>query len=154
LTIIIPFFAQEKAFLLCKYKQVSISDTNKRKSPDNDIMGLEIGKMSSHFYSINFIDRMKEAEEWKKQNGNKLPDMQTMMKNAGKMGKPENIYKRLTANNVVVVDRIGRDIYSTVEETPVFDWEIATDTMRILDQVCLKATCQFIGRSYEAWFAQ
>jgi len=153
-TTITPSFAQEKAFLLCKYTQVSVSDTNKRKNPDNDVMGLEIGKMSSRFYSINFQDRMKEAEEWKKQNGNKLPDMKTMMKNAGKMGKPENIYKNLTANNVVVVDRIGIDMYSTIEENPVFDWKISTDTMRILDQVCQKATCQFRGRSYEAWFAQ
>lgn len=33
-------------------------------------------------------------------------------------------------------------------------WEIQEDTMSVLGYTCTKATCDFGGRSYMAWFTQ
>jgi GLPGLI family protein len=144
----------EKAYLLVKYKSVIVNDTNKREKPENDIVALEIGKNSSRFYSIYFEDRAKEMAEWKRLNRDKMPDMQSMMKAMEKKGNPVKVYKNYTKGQITYVDRISRDFFSYEEETPVLDWNILPDTMKILNQVCQKATCQFRGRTFEAWFAQ
>jgi GLPGLI family protein len=36
---------------------------------------------------------------------------------------------------------------------PKINWEISKESKTILDYKCLKATCQFRGRKYTAWFA-
>jgi GLPGLI family protein len=38
------------------------------------------------------------------------------------------------------------------EDYPLQKWSITTDTMTILNYVCQKATCDFRGRTYDAWF--
>lgn len=153
----IGIFAQEteKAYLLVKYKQISVTDTAKRSILNKDLGGLEISKSSSRFYSVYNEEMMKESAEWKKQNGDKLPDMTTMNKNRDKFGASmAKFYKNPSVNKLITIDQIGRDIYKIEEEMPTFDWAISTDTMRILNQICQKASCSFRGRNYEAWFAE
>lgn len=42
--------------------------------------------------------------------------------------------------------------YSIVEEYPVIDWKITSETKEINTFGCIKATCTFKGRNYTAWF--
>jgi GLPGLI family protein len=156
ITNITNIFAQDadKAYLSVKYKSVIVNDTNKRDKPDNDIEALEIGKNGSYYYSVYFEDRAKEMAEWRRLNGDKMMDMKDMMKMMEKKGNPVKVYKNYKTNQVSYIDRIARDSFYYDEETPVFDWNIQPDTMRILNQVCQKATCTSRGRTFEAWYAQ
>ncbi len=70
------------------------------------------------------------------------------------MGKPLKIYKDYLSGQTISIDRIASNWYNFKEDTPSFEWEILTDTSRIINQVCQKAVCKFKGREYEAWFAQ
>lgn len=129
-------------------------DTNNRTKITKDIMGLEISKTGSRYYSVYDEERAKEAAELKK-NPTKINMDEASLRNLlSKMGKPLKIYKDYLSGQTISIDRIASNWYNFKEDTPSFDWEILTDTSRIINQVCQKATCQFRGRSYEAWFAQ
>lgn len=43
--------------------------------------------------------------------------------------------------------------YIIKEHFPKIDWTITTDTTKISNHICYKATAEFRGRSYTAWFA-
>jgi len=97
---------------------------------------------------------MKEAANFRKNHAGEKIDGDAMVRLVMTAGTPLKIYKNYTANKITSYDRIARNYYTFEEDTPAFDWIILADTMKILDQVCQKATCQFKGRSYEAWFSQ
>ncbi len=149
-------FAQtpDTAYLLCKYKVIIVSDTNKRQNTQEDITGLEISKNISRYFSIYNEDRTKEQTEWKKNNGDKPIDGSVSYSNYKKRGLRIKIYKNYNANQLTVYDNIATETFTFEEENPDFGWKIFPDTMIILKQICQKATCQFRGRKYEAWFAQ
>jgi GLPGLI family protein len=154
----ISLLAQEndKAYLLCKYEQTFVEDTNRKQDILKDLGGLEISKNGSRYFSIYNDEMMKQTTEWRKQNGDKFPDMATMSKNNNKFrgASYDKLYKNFATSKLTIIDQIGRDIYSMEEEIPTFNWKILPDTIRILNQVCQKAICTFRGRNYEAWFAE
>ncbi len=144
----------ENAYLLCKYRVVFVSDTSKRQKAQEDITGIEIGKSQSRYFSIYNEERAKEQADWKKNNGDKPMDSSIMLSNYRKRGIGTKIYKNYQTHQLIVFDNIATETFTFEEENPDFAWKILPDTMRILNQICQKATCQFRGRKYEAWFAQ
>jgi GLPGLI family protein len=150
-------FAQnipDNAYLLCTYKVIIVSDTNKRQNTQEDMAGLEISKNMSRYFSIYHEERTREQAEWKKNNGDKPMDVSAIFSNYKKRGLRIKIYKNYKSNQLTVFDNIANETFTFEEENPDFGWKILPDTMQILKQVCQKATCQFRGRKYEAWFAQ
>ena len=144
----------DNAYILVKYNITSMLDTNNRTKITKDIMGLEISKTGSRYYSVYDEERAKEAAEFKK-NPTKINMDEASLRNLlSKMGKPLKIYKDYLSGQTISIDRIASNWYNFKEDTPSFDWEILTDTSRIINQVCQKAVCKFKGREYEAWFAQ
>lgn len=144
----------ENAYLLCKYKVRSVLDTSKRGKLKEDITGLEIGKNGSRYFSLYNEERAKELEEWKIKNGDKPRDISLLLRASEKSGTPIKIYKYYKINQITAFDNIAREVFTYEEENPDFGWKILPDTMKILNQVCQKAICDFRGRKYEAWFAQ
>jgi GLPGLI family protein len=144
----------DNAYLSCKYKVIIVSDTNKRQNTQEDITGLEIGKNMSRYFSIYNEEQTKAQAEWKKNNGDKPMDASVSYSNYKKRGLRIKIYKNYVTNQLTVFDNIANETFTFEEENPDFGWKILPDTMQILKQVCQKATCQFRGRKYEAWFAQ
>ena len=149
-------FAQtlDNSYLLCKYKVIIVSDSSNRQKIQEDVTGLEIGKTQSRYFSIYNEDQIKLRDEWKKNNGNKPIDPSIMLSNYRKRGTNTKIYKNYKSNQLTVFDNIAMETFTFEEENPDFGWKIFPDTMIILKQICQKATCQFRGRKYEAWFAQ
>ncbi len=150
-------FAQnipDNAYLLCKYKVIIVSDTNKRQNTQEDITGLEISKNMSRYFSIYNEEQTREQAEWKKNNGDKPMDVFATFSNYKKRGLRIKIYKNYGTNQLTVFDNIATETFTFEEDNPDFAWKILPDTMQILNQICQKATCQFRGRKYEAWFAQ
>lgn len=44
--------------------------------------------------------------------------------------------------------------YAYTESTPHQKWTLGTDTMTVLNYLCQRATCEFRGRQYEAWYTE
>lgn len=144
----------ENAHLLCKYKVAFVTDTNKRQNIQEDITGLEIDKNQSHYFSIYNEEQIKIREGWKKNNGDKSMDPSVFLSTYRKRGTATKVYKNYKSNKITIFDNISTETFTFDEENPNFGWNVLPDTMIILKQVCQKATCQFRGRKYEAWFAQ
>lgn len=140
----------ENAFLLAKYEETSISDTTDLQKRKIDVMGLEISKSASRYYSLSYVDYRKTIEE-------QILKTNTIdFKNLGipknKRGKDDIIYKNHVDNKIIALVRLGVTQYIFQEQIPAITWQILNDTMKILNYSCQKAICQFRGRKYEAWF--
>lgn len=142
--------SKDKAFLLIRYDETSISDTTDLQKKNYDVMGLEIGKSMSRFYSISFEETQKALVEQLKQT-NSL-DFRALKTPKNRRGKERVIYKNYANKQITSMENLGLFDYTVKEPVSSIDWQIQKDTMQIIGYTCQKAICQFRGRNYEAWF--
>ena len=134
-------------------------DINKEETYD-DLQRLEIGNQVSKYYSFfifnndslvsNWIQKHPKADGYKHSLGYK-----------GKTTTEWNEYQyseyfkdfssRLLTQYTRMPWRIQHQQYS--ENIPIQKWKISEDTLTIVGYLCQKATCQFRGRNFTAWFA-
>lgn len=140
----------EKAYLLVRYEETSIADSTDILNINYDVMGLEIGKTKSRFYSISLSESKKAIEEQMKKGG--AIDLRSLNFSKNRRGKQTVMYKNYSTNLTTSIEQLGVNKYMFQELTPNINWQIQSDTMRILNYRSQKAICQFRGRIYEAWF--
>lgn len=63
------------------------------------------------------------------------------------------IYKNYPKGKITFTDHIPSDTYKFEEDLDLFHWELTGDTSTICGYKTQKATCNFGGRSWVAWFA-
>jgi GLPGLI family protein len=120
---------------------------------NNDILVVEIGAKASYCYSlynkkkqeiiVQDILRQSAISEKIEIDGNNfnLPN-----------GMLQVLYKIPNQNTTFVLDNVyGFKCYYT-DSLHAFNWKILQDTLTILDYLCQKATTEYRGRSYIAWF--
>ena len=133
---------------------MSVEDSLKQ-AKSTDYMVLEIGRTGiSKFYSDNkrvvdslIMDLMENPQQ-------KAPMFQEKFKNSG-IQKADNreIFKNYPQGKMTVIDQVGTNALSYEDDLSGVQWQITTDTMTCLNYLCQKATGDFRGRHYEAWFA-
>ena len=75
-------------------------------------------------------------------------------------GETFQLYKDRKRNVITIMDFDNSNFeaeelfYFHEEENSPIRWEIKGDTISVLGYICSKATCDFGGRSYNAWFTQ
>lgn len=149
----ISIFSQslkKEVYLLVKYDETSVTDSTDLSKKKYDVMGLEVGKNMSSFYSISLLETKKALEEQVKQTG--ILDMRNINIPKNKRGKQNVIFKDYNSKQITTTEKLGMFSYTVQESIPTIDWKIQSDTVRILNYSCQKAICQFRGRNYEAWF--
>ena len=62
------------------------------------------------------------------------------------------LYKDYKKNEMRIVDNVSTHTFVFTDELQPQNWEIQTDTMTILGYHSQKATCQYRGRDWIAWF--
>jgi GLPGLI family protein len=119
-----------------------------------DYMVLEIGtKGISKFYS-DYKRRIDSMLTDVLQNPQKAMMLKDAITNSGIQKADEHeIYKNYPAGKITVTDQAGISSFLFEENPNEIQWQITTDTMTCLKYLCQKATCDFRGRHYEAWFA-
>lgn len=132
---------------------VSVEDSLKVEKAA-DYMVLEIGtKGISKFYSDHkrWIDSLT-TEILK--NPQKVAFLQETIQNAGVQRADEReIFKNYPEGKMTTTDQAGMDAFIYEESPNEIQWQFTSDTMTCLNYLCQKATCDFRGRHYEAWFA-
>lgn len=150
-------FAQtpELAIAKARYTFSHVVDTNRRDKPYVEEMLLVIGKKSSLYTSnvrLNqLINFKKHVAEQIKNNGGTLNGA-TIVSNKKQRTIEVDHYGFYNENKFITVEKLIRE-YMVEEETPKIDWKISKDTMSFSGLKCQKATTQFRGRNWIAWFA-
>lgn len=124
----------------------------------DDIQRLDIGTHISKYYSFYIFNSDSLVTEWTRKNKNSGSAPRIMGPRGKKKGWTELVYseifKNFETNKVTEYARMALWIpgYKSSEKIPVQNWEIHSDTLTILSFLCQKATCEFRGREYTAWF--
>ncbi|MFT7351321.1 MAG: GLPGLI family protein [Flavobacterium sp.] len=63
-------------------------------------------------------------------------------------------FKNFNENKLYSEEKIYNKVFNVKDDLNIFEWEITSDTITILNHICYKATTTFRGRNYEAFFAK
>ena len=159
----------DKAFLRCVYAFTQKNYTRESLSSRTDTMALDIGFRLSEFYDMTAfakdslkkqvfqIGRVKSLTVIKNQQiaESVINDNQT---GNGNVFLPNSyisftIYKDRDEKQVYTLDKGAETSVFLNEEIYPQQWTIDSDTCRILNYLCYKATTKFRGREYEVYFA-
>lgn len=162
---IIGFFsaipaASQNTSIECMYEYRFVADTNAVKMLEcgtiidgdstkigNDHFILRCGGNVSFFYSY---DRMVRDSV---RAANKQAGKRDISGYKGKSGSRLKVYKDFENNTITLFDGIFMDWFKVVESSPLFEWNICDEWKELNGYKVRKATCDFRGRKYEAWYA-
>ncbi|OAQ42327.1 hypothetical protein A5893_04245 [Pedobacter psychrophilus] len=151
-------FAQQPdiALLRANYNYVHIIDTNFKEQPRKEEMLLVIGKNASIYTSFDKINRdiaMKKQVEEQMKNQEGSNNMKINVSSLGYRPTTNVDYFTFASEGKFFVKERLINNYLIEEPIPVFNWSIEKDTMSIGGFLCQKATANFKGRNWIAWFA-
>lgn len=135
-------FAQTKQFI---YEYISVPDSTQKKESKSEIMVLNIGKDKSEYFSLGQF----ESDS-------------TMLVGSKKglfMGPPNKIMSRDRVNKIANSDQIEfiKQLSFTqyfVTENINFTWTLHPEYISVLNYKAQKATTEYGGRKWIAWFAE
>ena len=125
----------------------------------DDLQRLEIGMHLSKYYSFFLYNNDSLVTDHVKKNPN-VPTRPNWLGVKRKLPlwseyRYSEYFKDFSNNTITEYIRMpwgSIPPYQTSENIPVQQWNIHDSTLIILGYVCQKATCQFRGRNYIAWF--
>jgi len=147
-------FTYPPTMKLVKRPAIMSAEDSLKQEKSTDYMILELGKTGiSKFYSDNkrLLDSLI-MEVIK--NPQKASLVVEKIQNSG-MGRADDreIFKNYPAGKMTVTDQISiMNALSYEDDLNGVQWQITADTMTCLNYLCQKATGDFRGRHYEAWF--
>ena len=170
--LVFPAVAQDgtdQATIRCYYHFFQKEKAGDKEITFRDTLTLDIGSQMSRYYderkqqrdadfsaifanfnpnTIKSITVLKDRE----------PDLfdQSLgdtYKNNAYDGVSEQIYKDRRNGNIIMLNTVGFEKYKGTDPVGTLNWTIESDTAVFLDYPCQKASLQFRGRKYEAWFA-
>ncbi len=142
-------FAQGTRIL---YEYRFVLDLEKKDSADTELMYLDIRKDESKFYSRQkFVSDSSRDAYLQKQISMGSTNFNFNGNNAGKVGY--SVTKTYPNFATVLHTSIGDNRYSVKNENPL-NWKILLDKKTISKFEVQKATVDFGGRSWTAWFTQ
>jgi len=144
-------YAQDnKIKISCDYK-LSYSK-NKNDIPDkrHSKMTLDLGENCSRFCSVD-AQKKDSLLYWDL----KVLSPTEILGNKGKYRSKAPKYvilKNYPEKNEITYSSKIVDQYYQYTEKPTFDWTLTNESDSLLGYYCLKATCNYEGRDYIAWF--
>lgn len=147
---------KEPAVIEVQYLKTWMADTLTGKT-NSEPMILRIGETSSMFYPAKrmWCDSLKRTDydTWERAYYAANPI------GGGKPYTPlggletEYLFRNVMDGETNVYDNIAGDLWTYTEPTESPEWELGSETKKILGYDCQSATCDFRGRKWTAWFA-
>lgn len=133
------------------YYQVKFSDNiNTPESKKETLCILQLGNSYSKFSDHKGIQQDSIAEKFSHQERiggkeiNQLLKVREIWTNI--------IFKNKLTDSLIIQDK-AKEKYQYEEKAPIFKWAMNREKKNILGYECRKATTQYRGRSYTAWYA-
>ena len=148
--------ASDTTYFSCKYRYIKQKDSLKQNSKFDDVMILSIGKKESLYYSyLKQYGNKQMAEYISKVNSNNTNLTFNSSSDGSKYfigNESEIIELDYTKKKISVTDQLVNSFYGYNDTLILPVWTIYADTLNILSQKCQRATTNFRGRNYIAWF--
>lgn len=147
--------AQDTAHFKCTYSVQYVKDTTTMTYGNKDLFILQIGDEITKGYSYSkfYMDSLlSTAEGARKFTEIFTKSYASAMSLYGSNLMYAKTYKDYKRKTTIVRDHISTYAFVYEEELRPQNWKILKDTLNISGYRCQKATCDFRGRSYEAWF--
>jgi GLPGLI family protein len=151
-----PMRAQDEdtlcqARLMVMYDLTYREDTNHIDRAKKEQMMLLIGDEISRFQSYNYYRADKKMKEKWRQG---IVEKVIYVKQEDISRYTYRVFKNHPTGKVTMIEHVlmtGTFLYE--ENYPCMNWEYTEDTVTINGYFTQKATCDYGGRSWEAWFA-
>ena len=145
------FNAQNQRF---SYEYQFVKDTLNKTEITKELMNLDIGKEGSNFYSrdVYVSDSTMNAyfEKQIQTTGSMNVDTKIMSQRKGSMRY--NIFKSYPEFKISTKTRMGMDAYKVAEDRKMA-WNILKEKQKIGEFNTQKASTEFAGRKWIAWFS-
>lgn len=142
----------DQKVLTVQYDMEALTDLSKPDQPIKETMRLDIGRKSSRFYSYTAAvrDSVLKADM---DNGASTETINQHAKQYKSVWS-EQTFKGYPEGHVTTLDEIAGDIsrLRCEEEEEKPEWKLTADTLTLLGYRCTRATTQFKGRQWTAWF--
>ncbi|WP_372643812.1 GLPGLI family protein [Ancylomarina sp.] len=142
--------AIDTAYLSCEYLLEYSKNKNDILDKRRTIMTLDIGNKSSKFYSEDY----QKKDSMYYSDVNYIPPMEIFANRSKYISKAPSysIFKKIPeSESLTYCSKLVTDYYRYLEKSK-FEWQLTQEKDTILEYPCLKATCEFSGRKYIAWF--
>ena len=140
--------AQEKPVAKVHYQFKHINDTNKRENPRLDEVVTYLGQKGSYYtsYSSERLNQeVKKQMESPSFDGNLVLSKSSTAIDRNFIIQPEE-------KKILEIARFGGNTFLMDNAYDVPEWEIHDETKTIGGYTCQKATTNYKGRQYTAWF--
>lgn len=145
----VALFAQGNRFV---YEYQFVKDLAKKDTLKKEMMYLDIKKDGSNFYSRQkFVSDSTRTAYFQKQRAAGATSFSYSDSNSGIVD--HRVTKTYPDYNIILHTRAGDTKYAVKNEKPIV-WKIESDKKKIDKFEVQKATTEFGGRSWTAWFAQ
>lgn len=134
--------AQTKQFV---YEYVSVPDSTQRDALHTELMVLNIGKDKSEFFSLEQFRTDSTMLSDSKKGIMSMPPNKKM--------SSDRVNKSINSDKIKYITRLGYTKYF-VDENINHKWTLHPEYISILSYKAQKATTNFGGRSWTAWFAK
>ncbi|GHT19061.1 hypothetical protein FACS189429_6340 [Bacteroidia bacterium] len=138
----------DSVYMKCSYKLVYVCDSNRMDKKSEDLQILQIGKSVSKYYSFyKWEHNFYVSESIKKDK-----DFHHIKKDAWSF----EVFKNFPKNKITVTDVVSMLLASYIyeEDIPVFNWTMENEFQTVMSYSCQKATVNWRGRQWTAWFTQ
>lgn len=144
----------DQARLVVQYELAYVNDSTNEKQlqePLKETLMLEIGHKVSKCYSYTIYLRDSIlTEDYKMGASQETINQHAQAYSNGNI--TYQIYKNYPFGKVTTTDRLATTNILCEENNERPEWVLHPDTMTVLSYPCQKATCQFKGRNYTAWY--
>jgi len=140
----------DSTYLSCEYQLKYSKNKNDILDKRQTIMTLDIGNKSSKFYSEDY----QKKDSMYCSDVNHIPAMEIFENRSKYVSKAPtySIFKNFPEPEVLTLCSKLVNVYYRYMEVSKFEWQLTQEKDTILGYPCLKATCEFSGRNYIAWF--
>ncbi len=160
----IKSFAQDATQLNVLYEVNYIRDLSLPQQPLTDSLMLSLGKETSRFVSQKTFKnntkeliaaRKKQQEQMASVGSSTIVNATGMpvlsIKNSGAIVNEEILQDKKNAT-LTQTGRLGLKTYFYTTSIPEIKWKLQSEKKQVLGYDCQKATGDYAGRTYEAWF--
>lgn len=135
-------FAQTEQFI---YDYISVPDSTQKNVTESEIMVLNINKEKSEYFSYNMYVSDSTLLEGSKKGLFLMPPNKKMSQ--------DRVNKTANSNQILFIKQLSFSKYF-VNETIDLKWKLYPEYITVLNYKAQKATTEFGGRKWTAWFAK